>query len=220
MNFHRQWRSLRAGFYRHLPVWEGNFHLKRLAGFERRWDLEGEGFTKAGFMAILRRKLLRKLKPGTVVELQAGDGLVGSLGVWMEQVAGWNVEAWEYRLKPFADLRRNRPKTAVHAGRLTDWNAEASRLQPVLVTSRGAREAGGVCRALRRGFLRPGPIGIWNPTRRSVWERRMRREGYRLELVYHRMEFFADARGLRAEDGGQGSGVRGQEARGRMPEDG
>jgi hypothetical protein len=209
----KRWiRAWRAFWYRRLPLREGGFHLKRLAGYERRWDLEGEGFTKPGFMAILRRKLLRKLKPGTVVELQAGDGLVGSLGVWLEQVAGWNVEAWEYRVKPFADLQRNRPKTAVHAGRLTDWNAEASRLQPVLVTTRGAREAGGVCRAVRKGQIRPHLVGIWNPTRRSIWQRRLKREGYRLELVYHRMEFFADARGLMPEDGGQGSGDGGQRA--------
>ncbi len=208
MNFCRKLRSLRSGFYRRLPFCEGDFHLKRLAGFERRWDLEGEGFTKAGFMEIFERKLLQGMVPGTLVELQAGDGLVGSLGVWLEQVEGWKGEAWEHRTKPLADLNENRPKTAVHAGRLTDWNSGVSSLQPVLITTRGAREASGVCRAIRAGRIQPALVGIWNPTRRSVWQRRLRRAGYRLELVYHRMEFYRErggrrGRGRRTDDGGR-----------------
>ena len=193
----RAWRAL---WYRLLPLHEGDLHLKRLAGFERRWDLEGKGFTKAGFVEILRRRLLGEVDPGTFVELQAGDGLVGSLGVWLERVEGWKGEAWEHRIKPLADLHKNRPKTAVHAGRLTDWNSGVSSLQPVLITTRGAREASGVCRAIRAGRIQPALVGIWNPSRRSVWQRRLRRAGYRLELVYHRMEFYRKSGGRRTDD--------------------
>jgi len=197
--FKRWSRAWRAFWYRLLPLREGDFHFKRLAGFERRWDLEGEGFTKAGFVEILRRRLLGEVDPGTFVELQAGDGLVGSLGVWLEQVEGWKGEAWEHRAKPLADLRKNRPKTAVHFSRLTDWNSETSKLQPMLITTRGAREASGVCRAIRAGRIQPALVGIWNPTRRSVWQRRLRRAGYRLELVYHRMEFYRERGGRRGK---------------------
>jgi hypothetical protein len=31
---------------------------------------------------------------------------------------------------------------------------------------------------------------IWNPTERSVWWRRARREGYRLRWVHHNREYY------------------------------
>lgn len=212
-------RSWRAFWYRLLPSWGGNWHLKRLAGFERRWGLETEGFTKQGFFRIFSENIVRGVRPGRTVELAAGDGLVGSLGAWLEQVDGWKVDAWEHRPIPQRSIRQHRPKTQLHDGRLTNWSRQETAMSPVGITTRGAREAAGVCRAVRLGLIRPKFIGIWNPTRRPVWERRLRLEGYRLEMVYHRMEFYreredgyrrTEARGRRTEDGSRGSGVRGQ----------
>lgn len=188
----KKWlRSWRAFWYRRLPLGGGNWHQKRRAGFERRWDLEGEGFTKEGFVRILRRQVLAGIRPGRFVELQAGDGLVGSLGAWLENPgSGWQVEAWEHRPWPLRALRKNRSSTHIRAGRLTKWDPQRAEPNPAAVTARGAREASGVCRAIRQGLICPQFLGIWNPTRRSVWECRLRREGYRLELVHHRMEFY------------------------------
>ena len=188
--FKRRLRAGRAIWYRCLPSWWVVGHPKRLAGHERRWDLEGEGFTKAGFFKIFQERFLRGLNPGRMVELVAGDGLVGSLGLWLEQVEGWTVEAWEDRPIPRDSIRRYRPRTRLQAGRLTGWSRQETADNPVGVTTRGAREAGGVCRAIRQGLISPGFVGIWNPTRRSLWEKRLRKEGYRLEMVYHRMEFY------------------------------
>lgn len=183
-------RAWRAWGYRRLPWWQDGFRLKRLAGFERRWDLEGRGFTKKGFFEIFQTRFLRGLRPGRMVELATGDGLVGSLGVWLEQVAGWEVEAWEHRPTPRVSLQKHRPNTQVHSSRLTYWSQPEAIPSPVGITTRGVREAAGVCRAIRQGLICPGFVGIWNPTRRALWEKRLRREGYRLEMVYERMEFY------------------------------
>lgn len=184
------WRSLRAWLYRRLPHQFSGWHLKRLAGYERRYGLETEGFTKAGFFGIFQRKILRGLRPGKFIELAVGDGLVGSLGAYLEDLAGWNVESWEHRPIPACSIRQHRPRTQLRIGRLTDWSQQDAVIQPEGITTRGVREAAGVCRAIRQGMIRPKFLGIWNPTQRSLWEWRLRREGYRLEIVYHRMDFY------------------------------
>ena len=188
--WHEGLRNLRAWFYRRLPGEGAAWHLKRRAGYERRWDLEGKGFTKEGFFKIFQKRFLCGLKPGRMVELAAGDGRVGSLGTWLEQLEGWKLESWEHRSFPAQSIRRHRPKTQLHAGRLTAWSRQEAAKNPVGITSRGVRESAGLCRAIRQGLIRPAFLGIWNPTRRSLWERRLRREGYRLEMVWHNMEFY------------------------------
>jgi hypothetical protein len=184
------WRGLRARFYRQLPPGCPTWHIKRRAGYERRWEVESAGFTKQGFFEIFRRRLLKGVDSGLWIELQAGDGLVGSLGVWLEQMEGRKVEAWEHRKWPAISFQKNRPSTQLHNERLTDWSQPNAPKNPVGVTTRGVREASGVCRAIRQKLIRPVLVGIWNPTRRALWEKRLRREKYRLELVYERMEFY------------------------------
>jgi hypothetical protein len=169
--------------------------LKKLAGYGRRWGLEQEGFTKEGFFKVLQKRVLRDVKVGRVYELVAGDGLVGSLGVWIEGLGKeWSVEAWEHQPHPLAALRKNRPAAEIHAGRLTGWSANERRKDLVGITTRGAREAAGVCREIRTGQIRPCWIGIWNPSRRPVWFHRMRSAGYQLVLVYQGMEFYREVK--------------------------
>lgn len=198
-DFPKSWvRNFRAWWYQILPPILPTWHLKRRAGYERRWGLETAGFTKEGFVRILQQHLLVGIRPGLWVELQAGDGLVGSLGVWLEQVEGWKVAAWEHREWPARSFRKNRPSTPFHQERLPSWTEPGTLQEPVGVTTRGVREAAGLCRAIRKSLIRPSLVGIWNPKRHSLWERRLRREGYRLELVWHNVEFY---RSRRAEDG-------------------
>jgi len=185
-----QLRRLRGWFYRRLAKLLRLGHRKRIAGYERRWNLEENGFTKQGFFRVFLDRLLAGIPPGVWVELQAGDGLVGSLGAWLEQVEGWKVEAWEHRMWPAASFRRNRPLTRFHQERLISWIVPGAPKNPVGVTTRGAREAAGVCRAIRQGLLRPWLVAIWNPSQRPVWYQRLEREKYRLELVWNRMEFY------------------------------
>jgi len=186
-------RSLRGIFYRHVLPAAGPWYRKKLAGYARRWGLEQRGFTKEGFFGIFEERFALAQAPGLFVELTTGDGLVGSLGLWLEmRQPGWRVEAWESRPLVLTQLRKNRPQTKVVAGRLTDWPGRADKAAVAAVTTRSAREATGLCRAIRAGQIRPAWVGIWNPTSRPVWHRRMCPAGYRLELVYERMEFYRD----------------------------
>ena len=188
-------RSGRGWLYRRLPSWNTKLHGKRLAGYERRWGLEQEGFTKEGFFRIFQRRVLSRCRPGVFYELVTGDGLVGSLGVWLEELGvGWSVEAWEHRPFPLSSIQKQRPKYQIHEGRLTAWTEKERRPNPTGITSRGSRESTALCRQIRNGWIRPGFVGIWNPTRRPVWIHRLGRAGYRLEIVYERMEFYRKVR--------------------------
>jgi hypothetical protein len=202
-SFHHWVRSLRGWGYRWIPPLRGEWGRKRFAGYERRWNMEVEGFTKEGFFVILQKKLLTKARAGNFYELVAGDGQVGSLGVWLERSGGgWRVEAWEHRSHPLAALRENRPATEIHGDRLTSWSEKERKAGVVGITTRGAREASGVCREIRKRRIRPYFVGIWNPTMRPIWSKRMEGSGYNLALVYQRMEFYvsAETRGQIQED--------------------
>lgn len=184
-------RSLRGWFYRSLPSRGRSWHTKRLAGLDRRWKLEGDGFTKEGFFQILHHKFLQEAQGGLWLELRVGDGLVGSLGSWLESSGpGWQVEAWEDRKFPFERLRSNRPRSRVVGARLTDWAIRKESSIPDGIATRGVREASAVCRAVRQQNKSPRWIGIWNPSRRPVWAQRLQACGYRLELAWHNMEFY------------------------------
>jgi len=188
-------RSCRGWLYRRLPSWGATWHRKKLAGYERRWGLEQDGFTKEGFFRIFQRRVLIRCRPGSFYELMTGDGLVGSLGVWLEGLGqGWKVEAWEDQPAPLLSLRENRMQTRIHEGRLTIWSEKERKAGVEGITTRGAKEAAGVCREIRKGRIRPYFVGIWNPTRRPVWMHRFVREGYRLEIAYANIEFYRDKR--------------------------
>jgi len=178
-----------------MPLWNMKWYRKKLAGYERRWGLEQDGFTKEGFFRILQKNMMAKVQIGDFYELVVGDGLVGSLGTWLERGrGGWRVKAWEHRAHPLAAFCKNRPGTEIHGDRLTNWTVKETGASLAGVTSRGTRESAGICREIRKGRIRPNFVGIWNPTRRPVWIHRLAREGYQLEIVYDRMEFYRDRR--------------------------
>ena len=157
--------------------------------------LEKDGFTKEGFFHLFRKRCIQKTHHRIFFELQAGDGLVGSLGLWLEREnPPWRVEAWEHRPVPAEAFAFHRPQTLLHRGRKTKWTGSDVEQKPAGITVRGSREASGVCRAIRQKRIRPGWIGIWNFRRNRVWFLRMRRLGYRLACVYERMEFYQDTR--------------------------
>ena len=184
-------RDSRGWLYRRLPSWSATLHRKKLAGYARRWGLEQEGFTKEGFFRILQKNTMAKVRIGDFYELMVGDGLVGSLGTWLEQSGGrWKVGAWEHRPTPLMALRKSRPGTQIHGQRLTSWSEKERKTNPTGITSRGSRESTAICREIRNGHIRPSFVGIWNPTRRRVWMYRLVKEGYQLEIVYERMEFY------------------------------
>jgi len=196
-------RLLRGWLYRRFPVVSRGWYRKKLAGYERRWGLEDAGFTKEGFFKVFQKRFLRNVKAGRVYEFVAGDGLVGSLGIWIEGLGKeWSVEAWEHRPHPLAALRENRAETEIHGSRLTRWSAKERKKDLVGITTRGSREATGVCKEIRAGQIQPQWVGLWNPSMRSTWFHRMRGAGYQLVLVSQRMEFYvsAETRGQIKED--------------------
>ncbi len=186
-------RVFRGWLYRWYPATSRSWYRKKVAGYERRWGLEDRGFTKEGFFRVFGEKFFNGKKSGRVYELVAGDGLVGSLGVWLEGLGeGWRIEAWEHRPFPLLSFKKNRPAARIHERRLTRWSAKERTKDLVGMTTRGSREATAVCREIRTGQIRPEWIGFWNPTMRPAWFHRMRSEGYQLEVVYQRMEFYLD----------------------------
>lgn len=186
-------RSVRGFFYRKIPVWGKASFAKKLAGLERRWNLETQGFTKEGFFKIFESRFLPSSSAGLLLELAAGDGLVGSLGVWMEaRGSHWRVQAWEYRPLALQSFRKNRPHTPAFPGKLLHYHHEPGEAV-VAITARSSQEASAVCRWIRKKIIQPSWLGIWNPSRRAVWYQRLCREGYRLELVWHNMEFYRPA---------------------------
>ena len=68
-------RRIRGFLYRAAPGQPG-FFQKKLAGYERRWDLEARGFTKEGFFRVLCDRFGLFQKNGFLVEMVAGDGWV------------------------------------------------------------------------------------------------------------------------------------------------
>lgn len=163
LNFKKLVRSSRASIYRLLPRGQWIWHFKRLAGYERRWDLEGLGFTKAGFIEILKYRVLKKISPGLFLEFQAGDGLVGSLGVWLETIPGWRTQAWEHRPTPLQRLRENRPLAEIIEGRLTMSSCAMRLRNPVGISARGCQEASVICKAIRNKIIRPKLVSIGTP---------------------------------------------------------
>ena len=187
-------RIVRGWLYRRYPAVSRGWYRKKLAGYERRWGLEQEGFTKEGFFRVFHDRFLGRNRPGRIYELVAGDGLVGSLGVWLEGLGdGWSVEAWEHRPFPLFSLKKTRLETEIHEGRLIKWSAKERKKDLLGITTRGSREATGVCREIRTSQIRPEWVGLWNPTMRPTWFHRMRSAGYQLALVYQRMEFYVSA---------------------------
>ena len=179
-------------------------HRKKLAGYERKWGLERAGFTKERFFRVFHERFLGRNRPGRIYELVAGDGLVGSLGVWFEGLGdGWSVEPWEHRPFPLFSLKKTRLETEIHEGRLIKWSAKERKKDLLGITTRGSREATGVCREIRKRRIRPYFVGIWNPTMRPAWFHRMRSAGYQLVLVCQRMEFYVDGE-RESGDGSQG----------------
>jgi hypothetical protein len=91
-------------------------------------------------------------------------------------------------------LKETRLEAEIHERRLTRWSAKERKKDLIGITTRKAREASGVCQEIQAGQIRPQWVGLWNPTMRPAWFKRMKSAGYQLELVYQRMEFYRKVR--------------------------
>jgi hypothetical protein len=188
------WRNLlrksRGWLYRRLPAAFPGFHRLRVAGFNRRWDMENRGWTQEDFSKLCWENMLGGKSGGRALELSAGDGLVGSLGRWLESHAGWEVEGWEGRALPRIQLGMFRPRMRLlssHGEWQKSWDSQA----PDLVTSRTHLTNALLIRFLRGANRRPRWVGVWNRSGRGLWAARLGALGYRLELCQDRMEFYS-----------------------------
>lgn len=183
-------RRFRGFIYRRWPGVTRQAHRKRMAGYARRWDCEREGFTQEGFLRIMTGRLIYPEDPTSCLELAVGDGLVGSYGNWLESRLGWKCVAWESRPVAFAQLQRNRPATLCFRGFWSGPGGADFSEEVGLITSRSQRQSSALCKAISSEWIRPSVVGLWNPAERSVWWRRLKNSGYRLEIVHGRMEFY------------------------------
>ena len=192
-------RRLRGWLYRRIPgFWPGG-HRRRAIGHGRRWNAEEEGKTWEGFCRIFWERVLARRQGGIVFELSAGDGLVGSLGNWLETRHGWRAECWEPKEEPAAQLRRHRPASRVHAR-----PDEFSHAVPDLVTARSTRSARLTLRQMEAGRWRPAVLAIWNRRGEGHWARRVGPLGYRLVFSLDRFEIY-QRKGLGNPGSGFGS---------------
>jgi len=179
-------RLLRGWWYRRLPAFLPGCHRKRMAGFGRRWNLEVEGWTQEGFSRIFFARVLCGRRRGRILELGAGDGLVGSLGRWLEDHQDWTATCEEPRDLPFAQLKGNRPKAEC----IQKMDDSRILRETDLVTCRSGRRCHLVVRLMRKNGFRPRVLGLWNRSRRAAWAQRLRALGYHPILCQDRMEFY------------------------------
>lgn len=184
-------RRFRGCLYRLLPASVPGSHRFRTIGFARRWSLEEKGGTLEGFARLLWAKVLNHQTQGRILECSCGDGLVGSLGRWLEEHAQWRSDCHESRTLPRRQLSQNRPQAVIHPdlGFLRGLPAFPEAAFD-LVTTRSFSSGSRLCRWMRESRNRPGVVGIWNRTGTALWSGRLGRMGYRMVLCWDRMEFY------------------------------
>jgi hypothetical protein len=184
-------RKVRGWIYRHWPGSSREAHFRRRKGSERFRDAEKHAFTQESWVGYLRKHSILGEKNCVIVELAAGDGLVGSLGVWLEEKSrGVECYLWEHREIPFQEALRRRPTAGVRAGRLLDWGTTTFPNSPWLVTSRCARQSRQLWRAVGANIIQPKWVVIWNPSGRGVWWHRARQTGYQLYWMQQNYEYY------------------------------
>jgi len=128
---------------------------------------------------------------GVLLEGACGSGLVGSLGWWLEKNSGWSAECHEWRISAATKLGRNRPAARIHPSLnfLEKGGVQKSRGFD-LITSRSVRTTAAICRMMRRRLVAATVVGVWNPTGRDLWARRLGKLGYRMVLCRERLELY------------------------------
>jgi len=187
-------RGIRGWWYRQTPGLSRRAHGQRRKGFERPCGAENHAHTQQMWVEFLGQHGLIMDPGAVIVELAAGDGVTGSLGVWLEDRShGARCFLWEHRPVACEESVRLRPAARVWAGRLTEWRRADLPDRPWLVSSGCSRQSAAIWRAIRQKVIRPGWLILWNPSGRPVWWRRARQVGYRLRWVHHHREYYRPA---------------------------
>lgn len=175
-------KDFRRWLYRHLPGHSPRFYHARRRGLDH-WAIRG----RSGSVAEIQKRFLLhwvgKTK-GCFVEWDAGDGIVGSHALWLEE-AGWRGFSHEERERASALLKQNRP--------LAGQCDRQGRLDPVpgtdLVT---ARRTASIRQLVGQLVLGTRPRWVILQARDPQPEifRIIVRAGYRLDHFIHDDEYY------------------------------
>ncbi len=184
-------RQIRGWWYRRIPAFLPGSHRLRVIGFARRWGCEERGWTQEGFARLVWEKLFGGRRHGRILECACGGGLIGSLGWWLEKNADWSAVCEEHRNGALPQLRIARPGARVHSSLTFLGKAGADQVGDFdLVTTRSCRDSSRLFRMVSRDADGPMVVGIWNPSGRDLWSRRLAKRGYQLALCRDRFELY------------------------------
>ena len=184
-------RQIRGWWYRRIPRFMPGSHRLRVIGFRRRWGCEERGWTQEGFSRLVWEKLLGGRRHGRILECACGGGLIGSLGWWLGKNAGWTADCEEDRKGLQTRLRVSRPAAKIHLSLAFLGGTGDDKIECFdLVTTRSSLDASRLFRMMRREDRGPVLVGIWNPSGRDLWSRRLAKLGYQLALCRDRFEIY------------------------------
>jgi len=121
---------------------------------------------------------------GSFLELDAGDGVTGSHGVWLEE-AGWRGFCFEERQGASQLIRKNRPHARILDQRPVSWAGDG-------VAILLARRSESIRMVLREmpDRLRPRRVILQARDPQPEIFRAMNRAGYRLDHFIHDDEYY------------------------------
>ena len=174
-------RDFRRWLYRFLPGTHPAFYPARRRGLDH-WA------TRGGFRPVAEAQKAFLLDwvspgPGRFFEWDAGDGIIGSHAVWLEE-AGWSGCSIEERANAAAALRKNRPLSLVLVDELDQRNGERADL----VSARREASIRQVVEKIGAG-QRPRWVILQARDPQPEVFLSMKRAGYRLDHFIHDDEY-------------------------------
>ena len=175
-------RDFRRWLYRFLPAKHLAFYAARRRGLDH-------GATRGGFrpVAEIQKSFLLGWISGirgTFIEWDAGDGVIGSHTVWLEET-GWKGFAIEERPVAAELLRKNRPTSFCAHSKI----AEIDQKKTDLVTARRDGSIQQVMAGIKEGGCPRWVILQARDPRPEVFLA-MNRAGYRLDHFIHDDEYY------------------------------
>lgn len=175
-------KQLRRWWYRHLPARASVFYPARRRGLDGWAAVGGE----TAVAEIQKRFLLHWVgkKTGSFVEWDAGDGVVGSHAIWLEE-AGWRGVVREKRNMAAELLQRNRP---LALGNLSPGDCVPDPMAE-LISARREETIRDLMGQLARG-ARPRWVILQARDPHPEVFRAMARGGYHLDHFIHDDEYY------------------------------
>lgn len=183
-------KSFRRWLYRWLPSTSDSWHAKRRKGLKSKWSGDRVLECQCEQDQIFWEKVLQKKTGGTFWELDAGDGITGSHGVFLEEEAGWQGVLWESGKRPAQTARKNR-KSEVFDDRSPLPEALGRRsAAPDLLILRKEERLSQLGKILRTKSVQPTWLVIQAPCPVARVPRFLEPLGYRMIWAFHDDEYY------------------------------